>query len=85
MHFLSMEHELGPAGSGLRRARWLRELSTQLALVRNGLTCYHLQGKSTHGPVAMTSAYHAEGRQLDPGGVYSAVAPALAGSGVIPR
>ena len=27
---------------------------------------------STHGLVAMTSAQHAEGRQLDPGWVYSA-------------
>ena len=57
-------------------------------LGRAKTTCFDLEAESTHGQVAMTS--HAEGRQLDPGGVYSAVVPALAGScgaggGLIPR
>ena len=59
-------------------------------LGRAKTACFDLEAESTHGLVAMTSAYHAEGRQLDPGWVYSAVVPALAGtcgigSGLIPR
>ena len=46
---------------GRQRARWMQDKSVGR---------FSMRTHSTHGLVAMTSAYHAEGRQFDPGWVY---------------
>ena len=61
---------LGLARSGLKRQTGQLSESSQF---NNVVPIHHNQ--STHGLVAMTSASHAEGRQFDPGWVYSTKTP----------